>query len=81
MGLRDKFEDMLASFRPKSRGLGGGIGSGHGMVPNDDVSSELLYIKGFRFETSLWSVCWRDSLFMPKDDLGIGSFALETSCH
>jgi hypothetical protein len=41
MGLRDKFEDMMASFRPKPRHLGGGIGSGHGMVANDDVSNDL----------------------------------------
>ena len=38
MGLSDKLDDILASFGPKSRGLGGGIGSGHGMVADDDVS-------------------------------------------
>ena len=53
MGLRDKLEDMLASFRPKSRGLGGGIGSGHGMVASDDVSCELWIFVTMEF------VCWR----------------------
>lgn len=38
MGLSDRLDDILASFGPKSRGLGGGIGSGHGMVADDDVS-------------------------------------------
>ena len=39
MGFRDKLDDILDSFAPKSRGLGAGIGSGgHGMVSGDDVS-------------------------------------------
>ena len=73
MGLRDKLEDMLASFRPKSRGLGGGIGSGHGMVASDDVSCELWILL-------LWSSSVGELVMlflMPKDYHGF--CASETS--
>jgi hypothetical protein len=44
MTLFDQFSDLAGKFAPsKSSGLrGGGIGSGHGMVPIDDVSDRII---------------------------------------
>ena len=46
MTLFDQFSDLAGKFAPsKSSGLrGGGIGSGHGMVPIDDVSDCIISV-------------------------------------